>query len=93
MNEYWVVIENKTGVVICQCGNINDAIMMVNLDPHNRTYSRQRFLEYPIINVSTTASKELPGQLGLPAAEEVLPQVKIENQLKISEGLGTPVVV
>ena len=30
MNEYWIVTENRTGKIIAHCGDINDAIMMVN---------------------------------------------------------------
>jgi hypothetical protein len=88
MNEYWVVIENKTGVVICQCGNINDAIMMVNLDPHNRTYSRQRFILDQIIDVTSTANKQLSGQQGLPT-EKV--NVLESKKNRLPEGEGIPV--
>ena len=69
MNEYWIVIENKTGRVIAHCGDINDAIMMVAFDSENRSYSRQRFILDQVITVSSTTDKQLPGQVGLPAGK------------------------
>lgn len=83
MNEYWVVIENKTGKVIAHCGDINDAIMMVSFNPNQRSYSRYRFILDQVIDVSATTDKQLPGQIGLPPAEELF----------ISEGQGNPVIV
>lgn len=69
MNEYWVVTDNRTGRVLAHCGDINDAIMMVNFDPHHRSYSRHRFLMDQVIDISSTTDKQLPGQLGLPPGE------------------------
>lgn len=83
MNEYWIVTENKTGRVIAHCGDINDAIMMVGLDPNNRSYSRYRFILDQIIDVTSTTDKQLPGQIGLPAAQD----------LYLSQGQGEPVVL
>jgi hypothetical protein len=83
MNEYWIVTENRTGRVIAHCGDINDAIMMVSLDSHNRSYSRHRFILDQIIDVTSITDKQLPGQIGLPAAQE----------LCIAEGQGQPVRV
>ena len=67
MNEYWIVTNNRTGKVLAHCGDINDAIMMVNFDPHYRSYSRHRFLMDQVINVTSTTDKQLPGQQGLPS--------------------------
>ena len=90
MNEYWVVTENKTGKVIAHCGDINDAIMMVNFDSHNRSYSRHRFLMDQVIDVSSTTDKQLPGQIGLPSG-----QVSILNSYKekLPEGKEQPVII
>jgi hypothetical protein len=60
MNEYWIVTDNKTGKIIANCGDINDAIMMVNFDPHNRSYSRHRFLMDQVIDITSTSQKQLP---------------------------------
>jgi hypothetical protein len=83
MNEYWIVIENRTGRVIAHCGDINDAIMMVGFDPNHRSYSRHRFIMDQVIDITSTTDKQLRGQIGLPAAQE----------LYIPQGQGEPVVV
>jgi hypothetical protein len=83
MNEYWIVTENRTGRVICHCSDINDAMMMVSFDPDKRSYSRKRFILDQVITVTSTTDKQLPGQVGLPAAQD----------LYISQGQGEPVVV
>jgi hypothetical protein len=64
--EYWVVTENRTGRIICQCGDMNDAIMMVSLDPDKRSYSQKRFILDQVVDVTWTTDKQLTGQLGLP---------------------------
>jgi hypothetical protein len=83
MHEYWIVTETRTGRVIAHCGDVNDAIMMVGLDPNNRSYSRYRFILDQIIDVTSTTDKQLPGQIGLPAAQDSY----------LSQGQGEPVVV
>jgi hypothetical protein len=90
MNEYWTVTNNKTGKVISHCGDINDAIMMVGFDPHNRSYSRHRFIMDQVIDITSTTDKQLPGQIGLPAGkvDQLRPYVE-----KLSEGKGEPVIV
>jgi hypothetical protein len=93
MNEYWIVTENKTGRVIAHCGNINDAIMMVKFDPNQRSYSRQRFILDQIITVTSTTDKQLPGQIGLPAGNEQLPSIELQQQVWLPEGQGEPVII
>lgn len=63
---YWVVTENRTGRVICHCGDMNDAIMMVSLDSDNRSYSQKKFILDQIVDITSTTDKQLAGQLGLP---------------------------
>ena len=90
MNEYWIVTENKTGRVISHCGDINDALMMVNFDPHNRSYSRHRFLMDQVIDITSTTDKQLPGQIGLPSGkvEQLNPE-----RIRLNRGHGEPVIV
>lgn len=90
MNEYWSVTELRTGRVICQCGDINDAIMLVQLDPGNRTYTRNRFLNDQIIDVVSTTDKQLPGQIGLPSSEV---KQLTEDKIKLPESQAKPVIV
>ncbi len=93
MNEYWIVTENKTGRIIAHCGDINDAIMMVAFDSANRSYSRQRFILDQVITVTSTTDKQLPGQIGLPAAKEQLPPIELQQQVWLPEGQGEPVII
>lgn len=93
MNEYWIVTENKTGRIIAHCGNINDAIMMVAFEPDKRSYSRQRFILDQVIDISSTADKQLPGQVGLPAAKEELPFIELQQQIWLPEGKQKPIKV
>jgi len=90
MNEYWIITENKTGRVISHCGDINDALMMVNFDPHNRSYSRHRFLMDQVIDITSTTDKQLPGQVGLPAGEV---PVLTPYKDKLPQGVGEPMIV
>jgi hypothetical protein len=90
MNEYWIVTERKTGRVIAHCGDINDAIMMVGMDPNNRSYSRHRFILDQIIDVTSTTDKQLPGQIGLPHGPAL---VLDEVREKLPEGQGNPVLI
>ena len=90
MNEYWIVTENKTGRVICHCGDVNDAIMMVSFDSTNRSYSRHRFLMDQVIDVSSTTDKQLPGQQGLPAGK--VEQLNSQT-IKLPEGQQEPIRV
>ena len=56
--EYFSVLNKKTGKKILDCGDENDAMSMVALDPQNRTYTRNKFLMGPVVDVETP--KELP---------------------------------
>ena len=55
--EYFSVIETKTGRKIVDCGLEEDALAMVALDPRNRSYTRNKFLMGPVVDI------EIPKQL------------------------------
>lgn len=67
MNEYWLIKDNRTGKIIANTGDINDALLMVSFDPDNRSYCRQRLLLDQVIDITSTCDKKLPGQIGLPS--------------------------
>jgi hypothetical protein len=90
MNEYWIVTENNTGRAICQCGDINDAIMMVSFDDKNRSYKRHRFLMDQVVDITYKVDKQLPGQQGLPAGEVIRLS---EYRERLPEGEGEPVII
>lgn len=93
MFEYWIVVENKTGRTICQCADINDAIMVVSFDSQNRSYTQKRFILDQIIDVTSTTDKQLPGQIGLPASQEELPFVELQQQISLPESQQKPIVI
>jgi hypothetical protein len=90
MNEYWIVTDRRTGRVIAHCGDINDAIMMVDFDKKNRSYSRHRFIMDQVIDVTSTTDKQLPGQHGLPASNTYLINPTV---IRLNEGQEQPVIV
>jgi len=49
--EYFSVIDKKTGRKLLDCGDEQDALMMVAMDPQNRTYTRNQFLMGPVVDV------------------------------------------
>lgn len=90
MYEYWVVAEINTGKIICHCGELNDAIMMVSFDPTNRTYNRNRFIMDQIIDVNATTDKQLSGQIGLPSGKNE--QLTHYTQ-KLPQAEGEPIII
>ena len=95
--EYFSVIETKTGRKIVDCGLEQDALAMVALDPQNRTYTRNKFLMGPVIDVEIP--KALPTNEivvnmdgGVGGSWEVREPDKLP-QIKLPEGQGEAVVV
>ena len=56
--DYFSVINTKTGRKICDCADEIDALMMVSFDPQNRTITRNQFLMGQVVDVVTP--KALP---------------------------------
>lgn len=87
---YWEVLEKFTGRTICHCGEERDAFMLISLDPQNRVYRRMSILQDNVIDVNFTKSKELPGQLGLPAFKHKL---NSNSALSLKENQTKPFTV
>lgn len=49
--DYFSVIETRTGRKILDCGEETDAQTMVAFDPANRTYTRNKFLMGQVIDI------------------------------------------
>ena len=49
--DYFSVIETRTGRKIVDCGDEQDAHVMVAFDPANRTIARNKFLMGPVIDI------------------------------------------
>lgn len=49
--DYFSVIDKRTGRKIVDCAEYSDAMMMFDIDPHNRQITRNKFLMSPVIDV------------------------------------------
>jgi len=49
--EYFSVLDKKTGRKLLDCGEELDALAMVAMDPQNRTYTRNQFLMGQVVDV------------------------------------------
>ena len=90
--DYFTVRERRTHKKICDCGNFEDARMMMSLDTPNREIVKSKILMDQVIDV------EMPK--ALPTNEIVVNmdggvggswEVKNLPQIKLPEGQGIPV--
>jgi hypothetical protein len=95
--EYFSVLNKKTGKKLLDCGDEQDALQMVSMDPENRTYTRNKFLMGPVVDVEIP--KALPTNEivvnmdgGVGGSWDVREPEKLP-QIKLPEGQGEPVVV
>ena len=95
--DYFSVIEIKTGRKIVDCGDEMDALAMVALDPQNRTIARNKFMMGQVVDVQMP--KALPTNEivvnmdgGVGGSWEVREPEKLP-QIKLPEGQQEPVVV
>ena len=95
--EYFSVIDKRTGKKIADCGDKEDARMMMYLDPHNRQVVTNKFLMSPVVDV--VMPKALPTNEivvnmdgGVGGSWEVKEPEKLP-QIKLPEGEGQPVIV
>jgi hypothetical protein len=49
--EYFSVLNKNTGKKLLDCGDEIDALTMVAFDPENRTYTHNKFLMGPVVDV------------------------------------------
>ena len=56
--EYFSVIDRRTGRKIVDCAEYSDAMMMFDIDPHNRQITKNKFLMDQVVDV--VMPKELP---------------------------------
>jgi hypothetical protein len=95
--DYFSVIETKTGRKIVDCGEEIDALMMVAFDPQNRTITRNKFMMGQVVDIEIP--KALPTNEivvnmdgGVGGSWEVKEPEKLP-QIKLPEGEGQPVIV
>ena len=96
--DYFSVIETKTGRKILDCGEEQDALVMVAFDPANRSILRNKFLMGQVIDIempkSLPTNEIVQGAVGssweIPIATGNGPGLP---QIKLPEGQQKPVVV
>ena len=95
--EYFSVLDKKTGRKLLDCGDEVDALAMVAMDLQNRTYTRNKFLMGPVVDIQMP--KALPTNEivvnmdgGVGGSWEVKEPQKLP-QIKLPEGQGQPVKV
>lgn len=88
--DYFSVIETKTGRKICDCADELDALMMVSFDPHNRTITRNQFLMGQVVDIQMP--KALPTTEIIPVKKQPVQKLK-QHQNKLPESELEPVKV
>ena len=88
--EYYSVVEKRTGRKIADCGEWSDARMLLHMDPKNRQIIKNKFLLDQVIDVTSTTDKQLPGQLGLPAGKV---NTLEPHKVRLPEGQQQPIKV
>jgi len=92
--EYFSVLDKKTGRKIVDCAEEMDALIMVSFDPQNRIITKNKFLMGQVVDI------EMPK--ALPTNEIVVNmdggvggswEVKELPQIKLPEGQQEPVIV
>jgi hypothetical protein len=90
--DYFSVIETRTGRKIADCGEEQDALALVAFDPANRTYTRNKFLMGQVIDVEMP--KALPTtNIAVSNVQEYVPRQEQLGQIKLPEGQQEPFVV
>ena len=90
--DYFSVIETRTGRKILDCGEERDAIAMVAFDPANRSYMRNKFLMGQVIDIEMP--KALPTtNIAVSNVQENVRQQEQLGQIKLPEGQQEPFVV
>ena len=80
--DYYSVLDKKTGRKLLDCGDESDALAMVAFDPENRTYTRNKFLMGPVIDVQMP--KALPTNEVVPVPKSQPKKLK-EHQNKLPQ--------
>ena len=93
--EYFSVLDKKTGRKLLDCGDEADALAMVAFDPENRTYTRNKFLMGPVVDIhipKALPTNEIVVNMdgGVGGSWDVREPEKLP-QIKLPEGQGIPV--
>ena len=97
--EYFSVRERRTGRKICDCGDFEDARMMMHLDGPNREIVKNKTLMSPVIDIEIP--KQLPtNEITINTEpykkhqeEWMVDKINELPQIKLPEGQGQPVII
>ena len=100
--DYFSVRERRTGRKICDCGDFQDAIMVMRLDAPNREVVKNKALMSPVVDIEmpkalpTNEIVDLGGKWEDPIPEGIDPynlrgRGNKLPQIKLPEGQGIPV--
>ena len=95
--EYFSVLDKKTGKKLLDCGAEEDAFQMVAMDPQNRTYTKNKFLMGQVVDIEIP--KALPtNEISIDTEpykkhqeEWMVEKINQLPQIKLPEGQGEPV--
>ena len=97
--DYYSVINKKTGIKIADCAQQEDALLMVSFDPQNRIITRNKFLMGQVVDIEmpkalpTNEIVNLGGKWDDPIPEGIDPWNLRGRGNKLPEGEGVPFVV
>lgn len=97
--DYFSVIETKTGRKILDCGEEQDALAMVAFDPANRSILRNKFLMGPVIDIEMPKALPTNEIVQSSVGSSWEPPMPSSNgpgslpQIKLPEGQQEPFVV
>ena len=100
--DYFSVIDKRTGKKIVDCGDEADALAMVSMDPQNRTYTCNKFLMGPVVDVeipkALPTSNVVESKWDDPIPDGVdpwnlRPRQPMQPVKKLPKGEGEPVIV
>ena len=95
--EYFSVREKRTHKKICDCGNFEDARMMLHLDAPNREIVKNKTLMSPVIDIEMP--KSLPTNEVVAVGSDYNDRMPTGNepgqlpQIKLPEGQQKPVIL
>jgi hypothetical protein len=98
-DEYFTVRERRTGRKICDCGDFQDARMMMHLDSPNREIVKNKVLMSQVVDIEvpkalpTNEIVDLGGKWDDPIPEGIDPWNLRGRGNKLPEGQGEPVRV
>jgi hypothetical protein len=90
--DYFSVIDTRTGRKIVDCGNEVDALVMVSFDPQNRTITKNKFMMGQVVDIEmpkALPTTEIVAVHDVPAEkfdeywDNLLPQIKLPEDQRI----------